>query len=109
MDLLAEKQMPHYSRISPFPSIRRDLALLVDEHVEYADIEKILAEMNIDQLVDFMIFDVYSGDELDSGQKSLALGLIFQDFSRTLEEQEINGYVEKIMAGLASGTGAVLR
>ncbi len=109
LDLMMQKKMPHYSRVSPYPSIRRDLALLLDKNTKYANIANCLTEMNMDQLVDFMIFDVYSGEKLDSGQKSIALGLIFQDFSRTLEEQEINGYVEKIMARLTSETGAVLR
>ncbi len=112
MDLISEKQLPTYRKISPLPSIRRDLALLLDQDVDYArvsaSLEK-LANKEIPEFVDFMIFDVYSGKKLDSGQKSLALGLIFQDFSRTLEEQEINGYVEKIMANLAQETGAILR
>ena len=112
LDLISDKKLPAYSKISPLPSIRRDLALLLDQDVDYArvsDTLEKLANKVIPEFTDFMIFDVYSGENLDSGQKSLALGLIFQDFSRTLEEQEINGYVEKIMANLAQETGAVLR
>ncbi len=112
LDLIANKKLPVYRKISPLPSIRRDLALLLDQDVDYARVSDTLEKLSkavIPEFTDFMIFDVYSGENLDSGQKSLALGLIFQDFSRTLEEQEINGYVEKIMASLAQETGAVLR
>jgi len=112
LDLTSDKKLPAYRKISPLPSIRRDLALLLDQDVDYArvnDTLEKLANKVIPEFTDFMIFDVYSGENLDSEQKSLALGLIFQDFSRTLEEQEINGYVEKIMASLAQETGAVLR
>ena len=112
LGLMSAKQLPAYTKISPLPSIRRDLALLLGQDVDYARVSVTLdklANKEIPEFVDFKIFDVYSGENLDSGQKSLALGLIFQDFSRTLEEQEINGYVEKIMVKLANDTGAVLR
>ncbi len=112
LDWMLKKKMPAYSQLSPLPSIRRDLALLVDQAVAYAEISASLDKLvnqQIPELVDYMIFDVYSGEKLDSEQKSLALGLIFQDFSRTLKEQEINGYIEKIVAVLAEETGAVLR
>ena len=69
----------------------------------------VLKKLNIDALKSDFIFDVYEGEHVDSGQKSLALGLIFQDFSRTLEEEEINGHVETIITKLKEEAGAVLR
>ncbi len=109
MDNISQKKLPEYTKLSPYPSVRRDLALVVKQDVEYSTVSKVLNSLNIQQLVESFVFDVYSGDNVDSGQKSLALGLIFQDFSRTLEEQEISAHVEKIMAALESNTGAVLR
>ncbi len=109
MDSISQKKLPEYTKLSPYPSVRRDLALLVNQEVEYSTIAKVLNSLNIQYLIESFVFDVYSGENVDSGQKSLALGLIFQDFSRTLEEQEISAHVEKIMEALESQTGAVLR
>ena len=109
VDLVSQKKLPEYTKVSAFPSTRRDLALLVDQSVDFSEITKSLKNMNINELFDIFVFDVYSGEHIDSGQKSLALGLIFQDFSRTLEEQEISAHVGKIMKTLEAQTGAVLR
>ena len=109
IDLISQKKLPEYTKLSPYPSIRRDLALLVDRTVSYLQISKVIKQLNIDGLVDSFVFDVYSGVNIDLGQKSIALSLIFQDFSRTLEEQEISGHVGKIMDALGKETGAVLR
>ena len=109
VDLISQKKLPEYTKLSPYPSIRRDLALLVDQKVSYLQISKVLQKLNIKELIDSFVFDVYSGDNIDLGQKSIALSLIFQDFSRTLEEQEISDHVGKIMESLEKETGAVLR
>jgi phenylalanyl-tRNA synthetase beta chain len=107
--LVMGKKLPAYSKLSPYPSIRRDLALLVDKSVSYAKITKSLNKLNIDALKSNFIFDVYEGEHVEADQKSLALGLIFQDFSRTLEEDEISGHVDNIITTLKEETGAVLR
>ena len=109
IDSISQKKLPEYTKLSPYPSIRRDLALLVDKQVSYNIINQVLNKLKIKELVDSFVFDVYSGDNVDSGQKSIALGLIFQDFSRTLEEQEISEHVGKIMLALEKETRAVLR
>ena len=109
IDLISQKKLPEYTKLSPYPSIRRDLALLVDRNIAYSQLTKVLEKLNIKELVDSFVFDVYEGVNVDSGQKSIALSLIFQDFSRTLEEQEISAHVEKIMVSLEKETGAVLR
>ncbi len=109
VDNISKKQLPEYSKLSPYPSVRRDLALLVNKDVEYSTVSNLLNKLNIDQLVDNFVFDVYSGENVDASQKSLALGLIFQDFSRTLEEQEISTHIDKIMDTLKTHAGAVLR
>ena len=109
IDLMSEKALPAYKKLSSFPSVRRDLALLVDKDVDYAKISKSLKGLDISELVDNFIFDVYEGGNIESKQKSLALSLIFQDFSRTLEEQEISDHVGKIMEVLKKDAGAVLR
>ena len=109
VDLISQKKLPEYTKLSPYPSIRRDLALLVERKVSYSQINQVIKKSNIKELVDSFVFDVYEGVNVDLGQKSIALSLIFQDFSRTLEEQEISAHVGKIMESLEKETGAVLR
>jgi len=109
VSLISEKKVPSYSRLSPCPSVRRDIALLVGTDVSYADIGNSLKKIEITELTKYFVFDVYEGEHVESGQKSIALGLIFQDFSRTLEEEQINTHVEKIMGVLKKEIGAVLR
>jgi len=109
LDLISKKKLPANSALSPYPSVRRDLALLIKQDVSYAQIDKVLKNSQIDALLENFVFDVYEGENVESGQKSLALGLIFQDFSRTLEEQEISTYIEKIVSALKQQVGAVLR
>jgi phenylalanyl-tRNA synthetase beta chain len=109
VDLISEKKLPEYTKLSPYPSIRRDLALLVARNISYSQIDVVLKQLNIKELADSFVFDVYDGVNIDLGQKSIALSLIFQDFSRTLLEQEISDHVGKIMEALEKETGAVLR
>lgn len=109
IDLMSKKKLPSYEKLSSFPSTRRDLALLINKSVDYSTIGSLINGLNIDELVDSFIFDVYEGENIESSQKSIALGLIFQHFSRTLEEQEISAHVGKIMEILENKTGAVLR
>ncbi|MCK5919008.1 MAG: phenylalanine--tRNA ligase subunit beta [Cocleimonas sp.] len=109
VDMIRKKNLPNYSSLSPYPSIRRDIALVVDHKINFSSIEKVLEKSEIKQLIDYSLFDVYRGDGVDSGQKSLALGLIFQDFSRTLEEKDISQYVDGIVDNLKTATGASLR
>ncbi len=109
LDFIQDKKLPEYNKLSPYPSVRRDLALLLNREVSYDQISNTLKELNINELLEFFVFDVYAGENIDSEQKSIALGLIFQDFSRTLEEEEISVHVEKIMTTLESKLGAVLR
>jgi len=109
IDYMSSKKLPSYERLSSYPSTRRDLALLINKGTDYGTIIELLNGLNIDAHVDTVIFDVYEGKNIETSQKSIALGLIFQDFSRTLEEHEISAHVGKIMETLKNKTGAVLR
>jgi len=109
LGLMELKKLPEYSSLSAFPSVKRDLALLVNSDISYSEIDKSLKNIGIKELIETTIFDVYEGEHVESGQKSLALSLIFQEFSRTLEEEEISAYVEKIVETLKKETGATLR
>lgn len=109
MVALELRELPKYQAVSRFPAIRRDLALLVREDVLSVGLENALKKAAIPQLVSYYLFDVYAGKGIPEGQKSVALSLILQDFSRTLEDAEINRIVDAIIASLQEEVGAVLR
>ena len=98
-----------YTALSRMPSVRRDLALVVNEAVTAAEVRSTLADALGDTLVDLRLFDVYRGKSIDSNEKSVAVGLTFQHPSATLTEGDISGYVAKAVAALQSRLGARLR
>ncbi len=95
--------------ISRMPSVRRDLALVLDEKVPVSAVRTTLAEALGDILVDLRIFDVYRGKGIDSNEKSVAVGLTFQHPAATLTEERISGYVARAVAALRAQLGAKLR
>lgn len=98
-----------HRQVSKYPSVRRDLALVVNEAVTAAQVESILRKTLGDILVDFRLFDVYQGKGIDSNEKSLGVGLTLQDSSATLTEEDIGNYTGKAVDALARGVGARLR
>lgn len=89
-----------YAPISRFPQMRRDAALLVDEHIQHADIVALIRETAGDKLVDVQLFDVYTGDNLPAGKRSLAYTLTYQDNDETLVEAEVNADFERVTNAL---------
>jgi phenylalanyl-tRNA synthetase beta chain len=100
---------PRARPLSRYPSVRRDLALLLDREVSSAEVERILREALGEVLVDFRLFDVYHGKGIDSNEKSLGVGLTLQDASATLTEEGIGNFTGKAVDALARGVGARLR
>jgi phenylalanyl-tRNA synthetase beta chain len=101
--------LPGYAPISRFPSIRRDIAILVDESVTYAAVADCIRAAETVLLRDLVLFDLYTGKNIESGRKSLALGLILQASSQTLTDDVIEDTVGRILARLTSELGARLR
>ena len=85
-----------------FPSSRRDISLLMDEEREISSILKVIKQLEIPILKNIIIFDVYKGKNIESGRKSVALGLIFQAKSRTLTDEEIDRYMSNIKRQIVS-------
>jgi phenylalanyl-tRNA synthetase beta chain len=106
---IAEGILPVFRPLSKFPSIRRDLALVVNEQVSFGQIRDCIRSGAPEILQDILLFDVYTGDKIDSGRKSLALGLILQDSSHTLTDEEVETAVGGILQKLTDETGANLR
>ena len=109
LSLLAQRVLPKYQAVSKFPAIRRDLALLVKKDVLAIALENAVKKAATPQLVSYYLFDVYTGKGIPEDQKSVALSLILQDATRTLEDAEINRMVDTIVASLQEEVGAVLR
>ena len=106
---LATARLPAYAPVSRYPSVRRDLAVLLDEGIA---VERLLGVIRRDApatLNDVVVFDLYRGEGIGAGRKSIAIGLTFRSDSRTLDDTEVDGLVEAIVAGLEAELGAALR
>lgn len=106
---LQDRRLPVYQAISKFPMIRRDLALVMDRSVLAIALDQAIAKVAPASLIHWEIFDVYTGKGIAEHQKSVALSLILQEPSRTLEDGEVTKIVGEIMASLQENTGASLR
>ncbi|WP_100658290.1 phenylalanine--tRNA ligase subunit beta [Alteromonas flava] len=109
VEAVTQRVIPQAVPISKFPANRRDIAIVVDETVNFGDIRRYVEKIGVNQLVDLNLFDVYRGKGIEPGKKSLALSLTLQDTSKTLEEAEIQKAVETVVAGLESQFRAALR
>lgn len=104
------ERVPRVNRgISRFPSVRRDLALVVAEDVPAGRVERVVRETLGEVLIDFTLFDLYRGKGIDSNEKSLAVGLTLQDASATLTEDRIARYMDDVLGALERVVGARLR
>ncbi len=101
--------IPHFEASSKFPSIRRDLAVVVDEKITLNQLKEVVETAATDILKNLQLFDVYQGKGIDSGRKSIAFGLTFQEQSRTLTEADIEEALTPILTALAERLGATLR
>ncbi|MCC5792366.1 MAG: phenylalanine--tRNA ligase subunit beta [Legionellaceae bacterium] len=98
IDKLPNDSAPRYQTISKYPLIRRDLSLLARESVQAADLEKVVRKvLDTPLLKSFDVFDVYHGESLPEGYKSLAVSLAIQDVERTLVDTEINNKISAIL------------
>jgi len=95
--------------VSQFPSVRRDLALLLNKEVRYSELEKIALKSEPKILKNINVFDVYEGDKIESGKKSYALSFILQDYEKTLTDTEIDGVMNKLIKQFENELGAILR
>ena len=102
-------KLPKFNEMSKFPSIRRDISISVDENLPVRDLVDSIYSVKNEILQEVFVFDVYTGKEVRNNRKSVALGLILQDFSRTLVDEDVENLVEKILAQLKEHYNADLR
>lgn len=110
--LLAEistRKISEACDISRFPANRRDIAVIVKEQIDAKNVLQLIEKVGGNLLFDLKLFDVYRGNGIDEGFKSLAIGLFMQDREKTLEEKDINQVVDRVVEALTSELHASLR
>jgi phenylalanyl-tRNA synthetase beta chain len=98
-----------YSEISKYPAVRRDLALLLDKNVTFAQIEQIARETEKKLLKEVALFDVYEGKNLEEGKKSYAVSFVLQDDNQTLNDKQIDKVMARLMDNFEKRLGAKQR
>jgi len=111
MELLVSKTVHDikYSPLPKFPAINRDIAVLLDQDIEAAKIEEIMREVGGELIEKIEFFDVYTGEQIPDGKKSVAYSLVLRAKDRTLKDQDANLLMEKIINNLQNELGARLR
>lgn len=103
------KHQVQYKEVSKFPEVKRDLALLIDKSVQFAEIEKIAYDTERKLLKNVALFDVYEGKNLEDGKKSYAVSFTLQDESKTLTDNQIESIMKKMISNLENKLSAKLR
>jgi phenylalanyl-tRNA synthetase beta chain len=106
---IGSKKVPVAQDLSKYPSNKRDIAIVVSNTIPVADIISECKQAGGEQLIKVNLFDVYQGENIKEDQKSLAISLILQDKSRTLEEEDITNIVSKCVTALQNRFEALLR
>jgi phenylalanyl-tRNA synthetase beta chain len=102
-------RVPRHREISRFPAVRRDIAMVVNEAVEVQSLLNRIRASAGSLLTDLVVFDVYRGGGIESGRKSVAIGLNLQDISRTLTDVETDAVVARVVADLERELNATIR
>ncbi len=100
---------PKYREISKFPSIKKDIALVLDKDTQAEDVMKVIKKVSGSNLSNIEVFDVYEGIGIEEGKKSIAYSLTFGASDRTLTDEEINPLLDKIVDATSKEFGATLR
>ncbi len=105
----ADKSPVRVKEVSKYPSVRRDLSMMIDSHIHFSHIEKVAFNAERKLLKEISLFDVYQGDKIEKGKKSYAVTFILLDEHQTLTDKHIDKAMEKLMAALEKEVGAVIR
>ncbi len=103
------KNTIRYQEVAKFPAVRRDLALLVDESVNFETLRSIAEKSERKLLKSINVFDVYKGDRIPSGKKSYALGFVLQDDEKTLNDKQIDAVIQRLIHNFGKEIGAEVR
>ncbi|MCP3690524.1 MAG: phenylalanine--tRNA ligase subunit beta, partial [Gammaproteobacteria bacterium] len=109
LNSILQATLPVFGELSKYPSIRRDISLSVNSQTSAQELIDCIFSLKSEILQEVFVFDVYTGKEVRNSRKSVALGLILQDFSRTLVDEDVEKLVDKVLAQLENQHNAVLR
>ncbi|TKK68969.1 phenylalanine--tRNA ligase subunit beta [Ilyomonas limi] len=98
-----------YEEVSRFPSVQRDLSIIVNKRVTYADVQNVVNKLKLQKLTNMRLFDVFESDKLGIGKKSFAISFTFMDEEKTLTDKEIEAAVNKIIQVLEKDLEAEIR
>lgn len=106
---LIKRDKVSFRELPKFPEVRRDLALLLDETVSYADLQTSAMKAAKKMLKQVSLFDVYRGDKIPEGKKQYAMSFVLQDLEKTLTDQDVEKVMGRILSSFQNEFGAVLR
>jgi phenylalanyl-tRNA synthetase beta chain len=106
---LLSARLPAFAPLSRYPSVRRDIAVVVDKGVTVAELAEDVGAVAGPYFEDFTLFDVYEGKGIDPERKSVAMGLTFRDQSRTLSDEEVAAALQQVIDSLRKNYNAELR
>ena len=98
-----------YKEISKYPSVKKDLSIVVEKNITNDEIQKAIKKSAGTLLTDIQIFDIYTGNNIDDDKKSMSYSLTFSAKDKTLTDEETNTILEKIISDLEKNIGAKLR
>ncbi|MDO4222745.1 MAG: phenylalanine--tRNA ligase subunit beta, partial [Acinetobacter sp.] len=107
--VLAQTYQAKFKELSRFPSVRRDIAILIDDNIAVSEIQQRIQRTGGELLKAVWLFDVYTGQGIEQGKRSLAFAMLWQHATRTLEDAEIKAGMDQIVAVLESTYQATLR
>lgn len=98
-----------YHELPKYPASQRDLAVIVDKNTLVGDIKKVVHDNSNELMESFEIFDIYTGEQIEDGKKSVAFNMTFRSKDRTLKDEDVNEIVDRVIASLKDELGAILR
>ena len=109
LESISAGTLPKFKTLSRFPAVRRDLSLLMSDAVSASAVRACVEQAGVEVLANLELFDVYAGEGIDSGMKSMSVALTFQSQSRTLDDAEVNTALSVILSSLTDKLGVALR
>ena len=108
LDTLKDNKIK-YHEIPKYPEVKRDLALLIDKNIQFEDIEKLANQTEKQLLKSVNLFDIYEGDEIETGKKSYAVSFIFQNPEKTLTDKIVDKVMNRLISAFEKNFNAKIR
>ncbi|HHL31378.1 MAG TPA: phenylalanine--tRNA ligase subunit beta, partial [Oceanospirillales bacterium] len=109
IDNIMQTSLPSYQDISKFPSVRRDIAMIVDDTISYAQIKELISAQLQKYLVDVFVFDKYQGENIGTGKRSLAVGIVLQQKNSTFEDKDVDKLMSKVVSSIKQNLDVEIR